>query len=279
MNNPHENCKLVVFSSKAWNAIVNETLRKDPVETGGILMGHILSNGYWIVMEVIPPGLNAIHQRSYFEYDSEFVNYMANSVSRQYKIELSVLGLWHRHPGSMDVFSGTDDGTNASFAQMNSYGAISGLVNIDPKLRFTLRHVAYPLQYQIVDVEVGDDLIPQQYFELRYSFGGELSHLAQTVNEENYNTRIAEPKRDGAYESSLVHSEKKEDNGCDKSVGREKKIKRLQFLIALVISFLLGFWIGCSKSSDGDKEKDEIQMSQTTDSVVRTIKVLPANQK
>ena len=202
MNSSHENCKLVVFSNKAYNAIVNETFRKDPVETGGILLGHVLSNGFWIVMEVIPPGLKAIHQIAYFEYDTEFVNYMANSVSKQYKMELDVLGLWHRHPGSMDVFSGTDDGTNTTFAQMNPYGAISGLVNIDPKFRFTLRHVAYPLDYQIVEVEVGDDLIPPQYFELKYAFGSDLSPEVPTERPSSSSTLIGEPQKQSHPESN-----------------------------------------------------------------------------
>ena len=263
MSSTHENCKLVVFSNKAWNAIVNETFRNDPVETGGILMGHILSNGYWIVMEVIPPGLKAIHQRSYFEYDTEFVNYMANSVSRQYKTELSVLGLWHRHPGSMDVFSGTDDGTNATFAQMNPYGAISGLVNIDPKLRFTLRHVAYPLHYQIVDTEVGDDLIPSQYFELKYSFGDELVPLVPTGNGESPQTHISEPERDKASNASSNLPSKKEVD-CNKAA----KINRwIPVTIVSVLFFLIGLWIGGAKSSDGDKGIDEAQTEQMADTV------------
>ena len=40
-----------------------------------------------------------------FEYDEAFVNYLAQSVANQYKRPLDLLGLWHRHPGSMDVFS------------------------------------------------------------------------------------------------------------------------------------------------------------------------------
>lgn len=162
------NCQTIVFSNKAYNAIIDETFKQEPIETGGILLGHILDNGIWIVMEVLPPGINSIHQYAYFEYDDTFVNYLAQSVATKYQIELNLLGLWHRHPGSMDVFSGTDDGTNLTFARLNPKGAISGLVNVDPKFRLTMRHVSAPLKYEIVDFEVGDDLIPAEYFQLKH---------------------------------------------------------------------------------------------------------------
>ncbi|GHT23889.1 hypothetical protein AGMMS4957_16070 [Bacteroidia bacterium] len=161
-------CQHICFSDKAYNAIINETFRKDPLETGGILLGHILDNGIWIVMEVLPPGWRSTFQYAYFEYDEQFVNYIVQSVASQYEQELSLLGLWHRHPGSMDTFSGTDDGTNRTFASLNPKGAISGLVNVDPKFRLTMRHVSNPLRYKIVEFEVGDDLIPSKYFKLKY---------------------------------------------------------------------------------------------------------------
>ena len=167
-------CSNVVFSNKAYNAIIRETFSKDPVETGGILLGHIGSEGIWVVMEVIPPGINSIFQVAYFEYDFQFVHYLAQSVGNMYKMPLQVLGLWHRHPGSMDVFSSTDDATNSTFSQLQEEGVISGLVNIDPAFRFTLYHLdkhdirnGHP-RYEEVDFLVGDDIIPESYFELKY---------------------------------------------------------------------------------------------------------------
>lgn len=162
------NCKCVVFSDRAYNDIVVETRKKNPLETGGILLGHILDNGIWVVMEVLPPGPDSIFQHAYFEYDERFVNYLAQSKATEYEQELNLLGLWHRHPGSMDTFSGTDDGTNRTFARLNQQGAISGLVNLDPKFRLTMYHVSNPFRYDKVAIEVGDDLIPEEYFKLKY---------------------------------------------------------------------------------------------------------------
>ena len=168
-------CETVVISDKAYNAIIRESFAKHPVETGGILLGYILDNGIWVVMEMIPPGINGIFQTAYFEYDRDFVNYLGTSVANQYREPLQVLGLWHRHPGSMDYFSSTDDGTNSEFASRNPYGVISGLVNIDPKFRLTMYHLNHMegsrprnIAYSTVDVEIGDDLIPEKFFKLRY---------------------------------------------------------------------------------------------------------------
>lgn len=169
-----KDCNAVVFSNRAYNSIIRESFKKDPVETGGILLGHIVDDT-WVVMEVLPPGIHCIFEIAYFEYDEDFVNYLADSVANQYKIPLELLGLWHRHPGSMDTFSGTDDITNTTFAKLHPKGAISGLVNIDPKFRFTMYHLGNPDMsrfsrpcYQQVEIEVGDDIIPRDFFELRY---------------------------------------------------------------------------------------------------------------
>lgn len=192
---------MIVFSNKAYNAIIRESFDKDPVETGGILLGHILDNGVWIVIEVLPPGIKCIFERAYFEYDDAFVNYLAQSVANQYKISLELLGLWHRHPGSMDVFSSTDDGTNTTFAQQNPNGVISGLVNIDPRFRLTMYHMDNPgnmirqynrPNYERIEIEVGDDIIPEEYFQLKY-YDGEDNNLNPIV--ERSHTRMSRSVR------------------------------------------------------------------------------------
>lgn len=160
----------VVFSQRAFNSIVTETIHKHPVETGGILIGYVLDNGVRIVVENIPPGQNSQHKWGYFEYDEVFVNYLSNVVARQYKGNLQVLGLWHRHPGSLDTFSTTDDETNLLFAQGQSYGSISALVNCDSKMRITMYHVDQLGQYTHIDWFVDDgDLIPEEYLQLWYT--------------------------------------------------------------------------------------------------------------
>lgn len=245
-------CQLVVFSDRAYNAIIREAFDKDPVETGGILLGHILNNGIWIVIEAIPPGINCIFERAYFEYDENFVNYLAQKVANQYQTPLQLLGLWHRHPGSMDVFSTTDDVTNKTFASLNPNGAISGLVNIDPNFRLTMYHLPKNEQvcsnggrplYHKVEIEVGDDIIPEQYLKLRY------------YNKENDNIHPSIDKK-SIKPSSQVFSHSDRDvnmdnleESCDDDVNEASselslndltgKIKRHKFISVVVLTLLL----------------------------------------
>lgn len=148
----------VRFTQRAWTSILSETLYKVRTETGGILLGYRDGND-WLVVESIDPGPNSTFQVAFFEYDQSYVNHLANRVVRLYERPLEVIGLWHRHPGSFDRFSDTDDGTNAAYAQLSSWGSISGLINIDPTPRLTLFHVdgetcAYRrIPYSVLDWE------------------------------------------------------------------------------------------------------------------------------
>ena len=169
----------VIFSTRAYNAVICGTYSRVDTETGGIFLGQIL-DGTWYILESIDPGPNSIFTLTRFEYDYAYVNHLARALSIQYKIPLALLGLWHRHPGSMDSFSSVDDGTNTLFAKLCSGGSISGLVNLDPKFRFTMYHVVLPLAYRKVPIEVGDNWCPRVYFELRHFNGQEPTYPNQT---------------------------------------------------------------------------------------------------
>lgn len=155
----------VVFTERAFVSILAETAEKVQTETGGIFLG-IRDEDIWYVVEAIDPGPKSVFEIAYFEYDQKYVSHLATKVARLYKKPLELLGLWHRHPGSFDKFSGTDDGTNSKYASLNNVGAISALVNIDPEFRLTIYHVTNPLSYRKVQYEIGDNLIPMQYREL-----------------------------------------------------------------------------------------------------------------
>lgn len=92
---------------------------------------------------------------------------MINKIANLYDKKLSLIGLWHRHPGSFDQFSSTDDGTNSKYARMRKEGAISALVNIDPEFRLTMYHVNQPCRYSIIEYDVGNHLIPDEMLQYK----------------------------------------------------------------------------------------------------------------
>ncbi len=151
----------VIFSNRAFSAVLAETTEKITTETGGLFLGTVQEDT-WYIIEAIDPGPKSIFEVAYFEYDQQYTQHLINKIANLYKRKLDLIGLWHRHPGSFDHFSSTDDGTNTKYASMRKEGAISGLVNIDPQFRFTMYHVGQPCRYQKISYEVGDSLIPEE---------------------------------------------------------------------------------------------------------------------
>jgi len=160
----------VIFSDRAYTALMTETLGKINTETGGIFLGHF-NNDKWYIIESIDPGPRSIFSPAYFEYDEAYVNHLANKINRLYKTPLRLIGLWHRHPGSMDSFSSTDNETHAKFAGINPYGVLSALVNIDPVFRITMysipeRKSILTAARKIHSYQVGDRYIPEDFISL-----------------------------------------------------------------------------------------------------------------
>lgn len=156
----------VVFSNRAYAGVMAETAEKIKTETGGLFLGAV-EHDTWYIVEAIDPGPKSIFEVAYFEYDQQYTQHLINKVANLYQEKLALIGLWHRHPGSFDSFSTTDNGTNSKYARMRLNGAISALVNIDPKFRITMYHVGQPCRYTKIPYQVGDDLIPAKYMQLK----------------------------------------------------------------------------------------------------------------
>lgn len=156
----------VVFSNRAFASILAEATEKIKTETGGLFLGTV-EDDIWYVIEAIDPGPKSVFEVAYFEYDQQYTQHLINKIANLYNHKLTLIGLWHRHPGSMDFFSSTDDGTNAKYAALNEKGAISALVNIDPQFRLTVYQVDKPCRYSRIEYDVGDHLIPDRYLELK----------------------------------------------------------------------------------------------------------------
>lgn len=151
----------VIFSDRAYASVLAETTEKIKTETGGLFLGTVKNDIFYII-EAIDPGPKSIFEVAYFEYDQKYTQHLINKIANLYNKKLDLIGLWHRHPGSFDQFSSTDDGTNAKYAAMRKEGAISALVNIDPQFRITMYHVVPPHRYSKISYEVGNQLIPSE---------------------------------------------------------------------------------------------------------------------
>lgn len=173
----------VVFSDRAFAAIMAETTEKIKTETGGLFLGSF-EDGIWYVIEAIDPGPKSIFEVAYFEYDQQYTQHLINKIANLYDKKLTLIGLWHRHPGSFDQFSSTDDGTNSKYARMRKEGAISALVNIDPKFRLTMHHVDQPCRYSVIEYDVGNHLIPDEM--LRYKSPEKFANLMAGIISDEY---------------------------------------------------------------------------------------------
>lgn len=156
----------VVFSNRAYASVLAETTEKIKTETGGLFLGTVQEDT-WYIIEAIDPGPKSIFEVAYFEYDQKYTQHLINKVANLYDKQLNLIGLWHRHPGSFDQFSSTDDGTNAKYASMREEGAISALVNIDPAFRITMYQVGRPCRYRKMTYDVGDNLIPDDLLKFK----------------------------------------------------------------------------------------------------------------
>lgn len=156
----------VIFSNRAYASVLAETTEKIKTETGGLFLGT-MQDDIWYIVESIDPGPKSIFEVAYFEYDQKYTQHLINKIANLYDKQLTLIGLWHRHPGSFDQFSSTDDGTNAKYASMREEGAISALINIDPTFRITMYHVDRPCRYRKIEYDVGDNLIPDELLKFK----------------------------------------------------------------------------------------------------------------
>jgi integrative and conjugative element protein (TIGR02256 family) len=158
-------CAYVVLSDRAFKSILAETLTHGDSETGGILLGHFVE-GIWYIIEVVDPGIASINHSAFFQYDESYVNHQIKKISRIYNYPLTILGMWHRHPGSLDRFSGTDLSSIQVHVRRARVGILSMLVNVDPDLRMTFYYCNKNYTLMKVPHDRGDDLIIRELIEL-----------------------------------------------------------------------------------------------------------------
>ena len=159
----NDRCIHVVMSNRAYSSVISEVMKNDMNETGGIFLG-VIYNRVWYVLDAIDPGITTTNYRDFFQWDADYVNHLADRLRTIYRYPVTILGFWHRHPGSMDFFSGTDENTIRSNLENCQYGLLSMLVNIDPLLRMTY-YYCYDETITRVNYDHGDEYFPVELLE------------------------------------------------------------------------------------------------------------------
>ena len=159
----YRRCRHVLLNDRAYASIISEVLKNGKNETGGVLVGNIV-NGIWYVIDSLDPGLETTNQQTYFQWDADYVNHLVETISLIYRYPVTILGFWHRHPGSMDFFSATDEDTIRSNLRESRFGLLSMLVNIDPELRMSF-YYCWEESLHRVHYDVGDEYFPVELLE------------------------------------------------------------------------------------------------------------------
>ena len=88
------------LSAAAWDAILVEAIAKEPLETGGVLLGYWAAPTEVVVTRAVGPGRHAVHRKTSFVPDHAFhVAEIAGHYERSAGVEV-YLGDWHTHPGA-----------------------------------------------------------------------------------------------------------------------------------------------------------------------------------
>lgn len=237
--------KKVILSQRAYLSMLAEVYERVKTETGGIFLGH-RDGDTWYVLESVEPGPKSIFTPTYFEYDDAYVTYRANKIRRLYKCSIELLGLWHRHPSLMKVFSSTDDVTNKKYSDLLS-GAISGIVTLGNGFEITMYYVPSNIQYEKIECVVDDEQIPKNYiayYDTEYykqlvndiavkTYGHKyrLNEDPNTVQQSDFKEDGKENRNESVEQSnvSLVSPHKKD--------GISKLIAKAGDLISHVLSF------------------------------------------
>ena len=170
-------CLHCMISDRAYASIITEVMTNNRNETGGVLLGYIF-NRTWYIVESLDPGMDTVNQEAFFQWDNDYVNHQAQRLSKIYRRPPTILGFWHRHPGSMDYFSGTDEDTIQENLRNLKLGLLSMLVNIDPELRMTF-YYCYGNDIMKIKYDVGNKYFPAEFLE--YANATELSNRGQEM--------------------------------------------------------------------------------------------------
>lgn len=158
---------IVFLSEKAYKSLFSEcnAYIDSKLETGGVLLGVIDNEGYYIIENILP-GSNAKHGKYSFEYDASYINNEVTRVNSKHRINLEVLGLWHTHWEGLPLFSITDMELNIKYTKAFERDIISILVIGCQEIELFAYKIDCEGNIQLLPLKTGDEYIPAQYMDV-----------------------------------------------------------------------------------------------------------------
>ena len=200
---PHPHCTGVVLSPLAWALMVSQSCVANPNETGGALLGY--RDGTTVHVTVaLPSGPRSQASPVMLKYNEEFQNYVFGVITELMGQKGGLLGLWHRHPGSLDRFSGVDAVAHEQFGKVLNGEVLSLLITLDggaPRVT----------GYFVDTNEMVYHLIPVTIPVTVEETAGQLLIPAEEIIRK-YTARPAQPKQ---QEGEKEHHEKDNDHHPD----------------------------------------------------------------
>lgn len=161
------NCTEVIFSQRACNSILSESIYRKPNETAGILLGTVLDSN-WYVIEAMDVGLDHILSANAPSYDIPYINHLLALLSRQYLFEVKILGYWGSISKGCADFSSIDKSAILSIDKTDDKGGITCLINMDTTISLTVYYKGFSLKSEKVNYKIRDHLLPKKVLKYKY---------------------------------------------------------------------------------------------------------------
>ncbi|MCB0209618.1 MAG: Mov34/MPN/PAD-1 family protein [Anaerolineae bacterium] len=126
----HKTMPLVIYSERALAVIQSETAGRfasSGEETGGILVGRRLDGQRILVVAASGPGPQATHRAHMFSPDVAFANRKLDELRDTYP-GTDYLGVWHKHPATLDHPSRGDEAQIVEMFADPDYGHLEELL-------------------------------------------------------------------------------------------------------------------------------------------------------
>lgn len=96
----------------ALNEMLREAESRDPLETGGVLLGYwTVDDSHVVITHATGPGPDARHGRTTFRPDTSFQERVVAEIYAGSGRRVTYLGDWHTHPGGSVELSAVDKRT------------------------------------------------------------------------------------------------------------------------------------------------------------------------